>query len=86
MVRGIVSLPAGTGKSVGVAAVCKDEKVAEANTAGADLAGSDLIIDNNDKNSYSKYRLPGSFQDTQKKLKCKGRRKTNINRRKKVEC
>lgn len=45
MVRGIVSLPAGTGKSVKVAVICKDEKIAEANTAGADLAGSEVIID-----------------------------------------
>ena len=45
MVRGIVSLPAGTGKDVRVAVICKDDRVAEANTAGADLAGSTSIID-----------------------------------------
>ena len=45
MVRGIVSLPAGTGKDVKVAVICKDDKVAEANAAGADLAGSEAIID-----------------------------------------
>lgn len=45
MVRGMVSLPAGTGKDVRVAVICKDDKVAEATTAGADLAGSINIID-----------------------------------------
>lgn len=45
MVRGMVSLPAGTGKDVKVAVICKDDKVAEANAAGADLAGSEAIID-----------------------------------------
>lgn len=45
MVRGIVSLPAGTGKDLKVAVICKDEKIAEANAAGADLAGSTVIID-----------------------------------------
>lgn len=45
MVRGIVSLPAGTGKNVRVAVICKDEKVDEAKKAGADLAGSLVLID-----------------------------------------
>lgn len=45
MVRGMVSLPAGTGKDVKVAVICKDEKIAEAKAAGADLAGSTDIID-----------------------------------------
>ena len=45
MVRGIVSLPAGLGKDVKVAVICKDEKVADAKAAGADLAGSLTIIE-----------------------------------------
>ena len=46
MVRGIVSLPAGLGKDVRVAVICKDERIEEAKAAGADLAGSlDLIDD-----------------------------------------
>lgn len=45
MVRGMVSLPAGTGKDLKVAVICKDEKIAKANAAGADLAGSTVIID-----------------------------------------
>jgi large subunit ribosomal protein L1 len=46
MVRGMVSLPAGTGKDVRVAVICKDEKVSEAKAAGADIAGSADIIEN----------------------------------------
>jgi len=46
MVRGMVSLPAGTGKDVRVAVICKEDKVAEAKAAGADIAGSVEIIDN----------------------------------------
>lgn len=45
MVRGVINLPAGTGKNVRVAVICKDERVAEAKAAGADLAGSVEIID-----------------------------------------
>jgi large subunit ribosomal protein L1 len=45
MVRGMVSLPAGTGKDVRVAVICKDDRIAEANAAGADLTGADAIIE-----------------------------------------
>lgn len=46
MVRGMVSLPAGTGKDVRVAVICKEDKVVDAKAAGADIAGSTEIIDN----------------------------------------
>lgn len=45
MVRGMVSLPAGIGKDVRVAVICKDEKVEEAKAAGADFASSQSLID-----------------------------------------
>ncbi len=45
MVRGIIVLPAGTGKNSRVAVICKDEQLEEAKEAGADLAGSIEIID-----------------------------------------
>jgi large subunit ribosomal protein L1 len=44
-VRGVVSLPAGIGKDVRVAVVCKEEKEKDAKDAGADLVGSSELID-----------------------------------------
>lgn len=45
VVRGVVSLPAGTGKLVRVAVICKDEKAKIAKDAGADLVGGLELID-----------------------------------------
>jgi len=45
MVRGVVSLPHGTGKSIRVAVFAKGDKVKEAEEAGADLVGSDELAD-----------------------------------------
>jgi large subunit ribosomal protein L1 len=45
MVRGVVSLPKGTGKSVRVAVFAKDAKAEEAKAAGADVVGADDLID-----------------------------------------
>lgn len=45
MVRGVVSLPHGTGKTVRVLALVPPEKEAEATAAGADYVGMDEYID-----------------------------------------
>lgn len=43
--RTTVALPKGTGQTIRVAVVARGEKVAEATAAGADLAGSEELID-----------------------------------------
>lgn len=45
MVRGSVVLPAGTGKKVRVAVIAKDAKADEAKNAGADVVGSDDLVE-----------------------------------------
>ena len=45
MVRGVVTLPHGTGKVVRVLALCTPDKEAEAKAAGADLVGLDEYVD-----------------------------------------
>ena len=45
MVRGVVSLPHGTGKEVRVLALCTSDKEAEAKEAGADYVGLDEYIE-----------------------------------------
>jgi large subunit ribosomal protein L1 len=43
-VRGALVLPNGTGKTVRVLAICKDEKFEDAKAAGADFVGNDDLI------------------------------------------
>lgn len=45
LVRGIVVLPHGTGKTKRVAVIAKGEKIKEAETSGADYVGSEELID-----------------------------------------
>jgi large subunit ribosomal protein L1 len=44
-IRTVVNLPGGNGKKVKVAVVCEDDKAQEAKDAGADIVGSDELID-----------------------------------------
>jgi large subunit ribosomal protein L1 len=45
MVRGVVSLPNGTGKSVRVAVFARDEKAEEAKAAGAEIVGAEELAE-----------------------------------------
>ncbi len=45
MVRGVVNLPNGTGRSVRVAVFAKDAKAEEAKAAGADIVGADDLME-----------------------------------------
>lgn len=45
MVRGVVSLPNGTGRSVRVAVFAKDAKAEEATAAGADIVGAEDLVE-----------------------------------------
>lgn len=53
MVRGSVVLPAGTGKVVRVAVIAKDLQADEARKAGADIVGSDDIIEDIQKGIFN---------------------------------
>lgn len=43
-VRGVISMPHGTGKTIRVAVFAKDAKAEEAKAAGADVVGSDTLL------------------------------------------
>jgi large subunit ribosomal protein L1 len=52
-VRGVVSLPSGTGRDVRVAVIAKEAKAAEATAAGADVVGAEDLVE----------RIQGGFMD-----------------------
>ena len=45
MVRGVVNLPHGTGRTVRVAVFARGDKAAEATAAGADIVGAEDLVD-----------------------------------------
>ena len=53
MVRGVVNLPAGTGKDIRVAVFAKDKKAEEATAAGADIVGAEDLME----------KIQGGFMD-----------------------
>jgi large subunit ribosomal protein L1 len=52
-VRGVVSLPSGTGREVRVAVIAKDAKAAEAKAAGAEVVGAEDLVE----------RIQGGFME-----------------------
>ena len=54
-VRGTVVLPNGTGKTIRVLAICKDDKVEAAKEAGADYAGSTEFIEKIQKENWFEF-------------------------------
>src|SRR5450432_3524244 len=52
-VRGVVSLPSGTGRDVRVAVIAKDAKAEEARAAGADIVGAEDLVE----------RIQGGFME-----------------------
>ena len=44
-IRTAVNLPSGTGKKIKIAVVCEDEKISNAKASGADIVGSDDLIE-----------------------------------------
>jgi large subunit ribosomal protein L1 len=52
-VRGVVSLPSGTGRDVRVAVIAKDAKADEAKAAGAEIVGAEDLVE----------RIQGGFMD-----------------------
>ena len=52
-VRGVVSLPSGTGRDVRVAVIAKDAKAEEARAAGADVVGAEDLVE----------RIQGGFME-----------------------
>ena len=57
MVRGVVSLPNGNGKSMKVAVFAKDKKAEEAKVAGADVVGAEDLADDMQKGNLNYDRI-----------------------------
>ena len=57
MVRGVISLPHGTGKKMRVAVFARDEKAEEAKLAGADIVGSEDLAEDMQKGNLNYDRI-----------------------------
>ena len=57
MVRGVVSLPHGTGKKMRVAVFAKDDKAEEAKMAGADIVGAEDLAEDMQKGNLNYDRI-----------------------------
>ena len=57
MVRGVISLPNGNGKSMKVAVFAKDKKAEEAKVAGADVVGAEDLADDMQKGNLNYDRI-----------------------------
>jgi large subunit ribosomal protein L1 len=68
IIRSSVSLPHGTGKTVTVAAFVNPENEAKAKSAGADLVGSDDLIEEIKKNGKVNFQKAVAEPDMMKKL------------------
>lgn len=68
IVRSVVALPHGTGKTVRVAAFVADDQVETAKAAGADHAGSDALIEEIKKTEKCDFDVAVATPDMMKKL------------------
>jgi large subunit ribosomal protein L1 len=57
MVRGVVSMPKGTGKTARVAVFAKDKKAEEAKSAGADIVGAEDLAEKVEKGEINFDRI-----------------------------
>jgi large subunit ribosomal protein L1 len=57
MVRGVISLPHGTGKKMRVAVFARDEKAEEAKLAGADVVGAEDLAEDMQKGNLNYDRI-----------------------------
>ena len=57
MVRGVISLPHGTGKKMRVAVFARDEKAEEAKSAGADVVGAEDLAEDMQKGNLNYDRI-----------------------------
>ncbi len=67
-IRGFVTLPAGTGKTVRVLAICKGDKQQEAKDAGAEFVGADEMIEKIQTENWTDYDAVVATPDMMAKM------------------